>query len=862
MLKTLGIRLFKLFCHTDFQEDILGDLDEYYEQNLESKGRRYANFKFFIDVLLLFRLSLLRDKWFGQNSIYIPMYNTIFKTAFRVLWRERGYALLNVLGLTVGLTASTLLLLYVESERKVNAFHKDLDQMYQVMEHQTYSGGINTTESNPGPLNTTFADDFPEVEAMAAYTWTTDLLLVNGEQRQREAARWASEDFFKVFKVDWIEGSAENALTSPTEVYLSKSTKERLFGQKPALNENIEIDGWGTYQVAGVFEDVPRESTIDFDLIAPYEVWSEINNWVDDWSNNGILGIARLQAGTDVAAFNAKIKDYVQEKLGDKEDALVSIFLQPFRDRYLYNNWDNKQLTGGRIAYVRLLTAVAFFILLIASINFMNLATARSTKRAKEVGVKKVVGSNRGFLLLQFMTESVLLAVLSAGLAGLLVMWAISPLNLLVGKEMSFSMLAFDQSLTLLGLGLFVGVLSGIYPALVLSNFKAISVLKGGFKSSGKSKGLRRGLVVFQFTISTILIISTLIVRKQIDFIKNKDLGYTKENVVLVPLEGNLYNREVRAQLKARLLENPNIQHAAFSSDPPLRNSSTSTVGGFAWAEKDMNLKTEFHVIQTEHDFLDTYDIELLEGRNFDQSLATDSMHVIINERTAEIMNLDEPLGHKIRFWRRTGRVIGIVKDFHFTSLHSAIEPLVISLRPAGSGVLSVRMTAQNTRENLVYLEETVKEFNPNYPFNYRFLNDNFEEQYRSEMVIGTLGDYFSAIAIFISLLGLFGLASFAAEQRIKEIGIRKVLGASVFGLMLLMAKGFLILVSIGFLVAAPVGYYFMDQWLEAFTYSIDIGASTFLVAGLASLLITVLTIGYHAVKTAYANPVKSLRYE
>lgn len=839
----------------------MGDLDEYYQQNLNTKGSFYANVKFLIDILLLFRLSLLRDKWFYQNSINLTMVNFLFKTTFRVFWKERGYALLNVLGLTVGFTASILLLLYVESEESVNGFHKDLDQMYQVLEHQTFSGVTYTTESNPGPLSTTFKDDFPEVEAIAAYTWPYELLFIREDQRHKGSGRWASEDFFKVFSVDFIEGSAENALTSPSQLYLSKSTKERLFGKEPALSQILDIDGFGNFQVAGVFEDVPNESTIDFDFIVPYQVWKQWNSWVNEWENNGIRGIAKLQPGVDIDQFNAKIEGYVQEKMGEQE-ATATIFVQPLKDRYLFSNYENGQLTGGRITYVRLFTVVAFFILLIASINFINLATARSTQRAKEVGVKKVVGSGRGHLLLQFMTESMLLTVFSALLAGILIMLLIEPLNLLVGKTMTFSLMEIGQSVELLTMGLAVGLVSGIYPSIVLSNFKAISVLKGSFKTSNGSNGLRKGLVVFQFMISTVLIISTLIVQKQLDFMENKDLGYTKENVILVPLEGTLWDREVRAQLKSRLLTNSNFTHVAFSSESTLINSGTSSASGFSWPEKENELEANFNLLFAEHGFLETYGIELLKGRSFDPLLTTDSMHVIINEQTAKLMNVEEPLNHTVTLWRRTGRVIGIVKDFHFSSLHSGIEPLVISLRPGNSQVLNARITGMNNQESLAYLEEALKEFNPNYPFEYSFLDDSYEAQYQSETVIGTLGNYFSGITIFISLLGLFGLASFAAEQRIKEIGVRKVLGASVLNIILQMAKGFLLLVSIGFLVAVPISYFFMDDWLEAFTYRTEVGVSTFLIAGMASLLITIVTIGYHAIRAANTNPVKSLRYE
>lgn len=860
MLKKLAIRLLKLYCHTDFQEDILGDLDEYYQNNLKTKGRSYANATFLIDVLLLFRLSLLRRKWFDLNLINGAMFKTIVTTSFRVFWKERGYALLNVLGLTIGLTASILLFLYVESEQSVNGFHTDIDQLYQVMENRTYSGVISTSDQTPGPLNTTFKQDFPEVEAIAAYTWVYEPYFIKKDYRQRESGIWASQDFFQIFDVDFIEGNARNTLTSPSQIYFSRSAKERLFGKEPALAQTIEIDGWGTFEVAGVFEDIPTESTIDFEFVAPFLRWKQTNNWVDEWSNSGIKGIAKLKPYTDINEFNAKIEDYVRHKIGQKEPA-GTIFLQPFKDRYLFSNYENGELKGGRIIYVRLFTMVAFFILLIAAINFINLVTARSTRRAKEVGVKKVIGSTRGHLLLQFMTESVLLAIFATLLAGLLVMLTIDYLNVLVGKNLVFSLISFNQFFGLLAIGFVVGLVSGIYPSVVLSNFNAVRVLKGSLKASNGSNSFRKGLVIFQFMISTTLIIATLVVQKQLDFMENKELGFSKENVVMVPLEGKLLDQNVQNQLKSRLSANPNFTHMAFSGSSAL-TYGTSTDSGFTWPGRASELRASFQIIQTGHDFLETYQMELVDGRFFDPSLATDSLHVIINEQAANLMNVEKLLNHPVSFWGRTGRIIGVVKDFHFRSLHSPIEPLIISLRPENSVILNLRMNDHDMQASLAFLEKTLKEINPDYPFEYTFLNDSYKAQYQSEMVVGTLGNYFSGIAIFIALLGLFGLASFAAEQRIKEIGIRKVLGAGVLNIILQMSKGFLVLVSVGFLVAVPISYFFMTGWLEAFTYRTELGVSTFLSAGAASLLITLVTISYHALRAANSNPLKSLRYE
>lgn len=861
MLKKLGVGLLKLYCHADFQEDILGDLDEYYQKNLIAKGRSYADLTFFIDVLLLFRRSLLRRQWFSQNLMHRTMFKAIFTTSLRAFWKERGYALLNILGLTIGLTASILLLLYVESEHSVNRFHADIDQLYQVMENRSYSGVIHTSDYTPGPLNTTFKDDFPEVEAIAAYTRSYDPYFIHKGRRQRESGTWASEDFFEVFELDFIEGNAQKALTSPSQVYVSRSAKERLFGTEPALSQTIEIDGWGVFEVAGVFEDVPPESTIDFDFVAPYMLWKQSNDWVDEWSNSGINGLAKLKPNVDIEAFNAKIEDYVQHKIGAKKGDAATIFLQAFKDRYLFANYENGQLKGGRIIYVRLFAMVALFILLIAAINFINLVTARSTNRAKEVGVKKVVGSTRGHLVLQFMTESALLALFSCLLAGGLVMLMIDALNVLVGKNLHFSLLNLPQLLALLAIGFTLGLVSGIYPALVLSNFKAVRVLKGSFKTPNGSNSFRKGLVVFQFVISTTLIIASLVVQQQLDFMAHKDLGFTKENLLTIPLEGALLDRNKQTELKSRLSANPYVSQVAFSGSSAL-TYGTSTDSGFTWPGRASELRANFQIIRTDYDFLETYEMELAQGRFFNASMATDSLNVIINEQTANLMNVEEPLNHPVTFWGRTGRIVGIVKDFHFRSLHSPIEPLVISLRPENSVLLNLRISNHDQAASLAFLEETLNEINPDYPFEYTFVKDSYEAQYQSEMVVGTLGNYFSGIAIFIALVGLFGLASFAAEQRIKEIGIRKVLGAGVLNIILQMSKGFLLLVGIGFLMAIPISYFFMTEWLQAFTYRTELGLSTFFMAGIVSILITIVTISYHAVRAANSNPLQSLRYE
>ena len=785
------------------------------------------------------------------------MIKNIIKVTFRVFWKEKGYSLLNILGLTVGIAASLILYLYVEDEYSVDKFHEKTDRIYQVMEHQYYSGGnIFTTDANPGPLKDAFKEEMPEVEYIAQVTWQQERLFMVGDNSFKETGRVASEDFFHIFSHPFVEGTIENSLTAPDVAYISQSLAEKMFPSESALEKVVIINGWGEYKIGGVFEDVPVNATLDFDFVLPVEKWLERNDWLEEWGNNGIRDFLTLHPGVDPDVFTEKVKDYIKTK---NEDSVVELFIQNHGERYLKGRFRDGKQAGGRITYVKLFSVVAVFILVIACINFMNLATARSSKRAKEVGVKKVVGSSRGQLIAQFMSESVMMALVSAVLAGLVVMVLLPELNAFTGKEMTFSLLTFPNSGLLLIIAIVVGVLAGSYPSFFLSSFAAVRVLKGSFKSSGWSNGVRKGLVVFQFFISIFLIIGTMVVHQQISYVKNKNLGYDKDNIVYMPIEGDL---EDKIDLfKAKMLENPSITGFTMSSNTPLyMNSSTS--GGFRWEGKDPESDVLFQVMQVGHDFIETLGMEMLEGRSFSSALHSDTAHVIINEETAKNMNLEDPLNYPVTFWGRTGKIIGIVKNFHFSSMHHKIEPLVISLRPENAGVLFMKVAGNNTEETLRYIESHFKTFNPRYPFEYDFLDKSYENLYRREMNMGTLANYFAMIAVFISLLGLFGLASFAAEQRVKEIGIRKVLGAGVVNLVLLLAKNFLLLVLIGFAIATPLAYFLMNYWLTAFEYKTNIGITVFLIAGGVSILIALLTVSYHSLRAAYANPVKSLRYE
>ncbi len=784
------------------------------------------------------------------------MVKNIIKTAFRVFWKERGYSLLNIMGLTVGICASLMLFLYIQDEYAVNKFHENTDRIYRVMEHQHYSHDIFTTNANPGPLKDAFKEELPEVEYIAQVTWQQERLFIVDNQSFKETGRVASEDFFKVFSFPFVEGSDEGALVAPDVAYLSASFAEKMFGNESALDKTVTVNGWGEYKIGGIFADVPANSTISFDFVLPIAPWMEQNGWLEEWGNNGIRDFMTLHQGVDIDAFNAKILNFIKEH---DQGSSVEIFAQNLGDMYLYNNFKDGKQAGGRITYVRLFTVVAVFILVIACINFMNLATARASKRAKEIGIKKVTGSTRGQLVAQFMGESIIMALISSLLAGLLVAALLPGLNAFTDKEIVFSLLELSNLGLVTGIALLVGVLAGSYPSIFLSSFAPVTVLKGTFRSSGWSAGIRKGLVVFQFLISIFLIIGTMVVHKQISFVKDKNLGYNKDNLIYMRVEGDLADR--LDVFKSRMLENPGIKSMTTTSAVPIYLSS-STSGGFRWEGKDPESNILFQLLLVGHDFFQTFDMEMERGRAFDERLSSDTANIVVNEVTAASMALEEPLNYPVTFWGREGQVVGIVKNFHFASLHTRIEPLVISLRPERAEYVFLKVDGQNIEESLAYIEQGFKEFNPRYPFEYEFLDQSYAELYERETNIGTLANYFAGIAVFISLLGLFGLASFAAEQRIKEIGIRKVLGAGVGNLVLLLARNFLVLVLLGFGLAVPLAWFFMTDWLSAFEYRVGISAGIFLIAGGTSMLVALITVSYHSLRAAYANPVKSLRYE
>lgn len=788
------------------------------------------------------------------------MLRNYLMTALRHFWRQKGYTLINILGLSVGLACSLLIMLWVKDELSFNKFHQKSDRIHRIMRHVTFSdGAVYTWAAIPKPLAETLEKDYPEVEHAVLTSWGEDKLLSFEEQHIRANLLYGGKAFFEVFTFPLLEGEASSVLQNPNSVVLTASLAAKLFGEDWAKEEvvgkTVSLNHEEDLLVTGICEDVPENSTLNFDYVIPMVDFIKKNDWVEHWGNSGLRLYVQLTEEAEADVISDKIANIINEH---HENANAQLFLQPLPDVYLRSNFQEGQLVGGRIVYVRVFTLVAIFILLIACINFMNLATARSSKRAREIGVRKVVGAHKNSLITQFMGESIFLSLSSLVIAILLVELLLPTFNSLTHKEVAIDYANPLYLLSFIGIALLTGLISGIYPALFLSSFKIVKVMKGTLRHGASAANFRKALVIFQFAMSIFLIIGTLTIQQQISFILNKDIGLQKDNLVFMKLEGKA--GEKYDEFKQELLRQPGIKGVTATDQYPLSVGSSTTDP--SWDGKRPDDQILFQIIDTHYDYLETLGIELKEGRSHQKEFSTDSASFLINEVAAEAMRLENPIGKPLEFWEREGKIIGVIKDFHISSLYETIDPLIIRLEPKDCWLLFVKLEAGQTDQALEGLETVYNTFNPAYPFDYDFLDKEYEQRYQSETMVGQLSRAFAIMAIFISCLGLLGLASFTAEQRTKEIGIRRVLGAPVGNLVMLLSKDFTKLVLWSFLIATPVAYFLMDQWLSKFAFHASQGVLIFLLAGSLAIAIAWLTIGWQAYKAASANPVESLRSE
>jgi putative ABC transport system permease protein len=792
------------------------------------------------------------------------MIKNYLKTAWRNIIRNKAFSFINVMGLALGLACSLLIMLWVQSERSMDGFHANGKYLYQVYERNYYDGKVDAGYSTQGLLADELKRVVPEIQFATGFEYAaapgSQSTFETGDKVAKMNGMFAGSDFFSMFSYHLLQGKITTAIDEPGGIAISRKMAEYFFGSSAnAINKTIRFENKDDLKVTAVFENIPANSSQQFDFLRTWSDFVKENNWVHNWGNSDPQTFVQLRPNADAAKVESKIKDFIYKYKEKDKSFITELALQPYTERHLQSTFKNGYIDGGRIEYVRLFSIIAVFILLIACINFMNLATARSGKRAKEIGIRKVVGALRFTLMAQFVGEAILITFFSVIVAMVLAALLLPAFNNLTGKHLALPLDSPMFWAAIAGLLAVTGFVAGSYPALFLSSLKPIRVLKGSLKFNWSAGFFRKALVVFQFTLSIFLIIGTIVVYNQMNYIQTKNLGYDRDNLLYLPIEGDLVK-------KYELFKQEAINNTDVINVSKMRNSPTAIshhTGSIEWPGKDPNLSISFADGVIGYDFVKTMKLQLQAGRDFSKDFGTDSIAFLLNETAVKKIGFQHPVGQTVTWGNRQGKVIGVLKDFHFNSMHEAIEPLIMRLDENWNwGTILVRIRAGRTKEAIADLQKICKELNPKFPFTYQFSDLEYAKLYTSERVVSRLANIFAFLAIFISCLGLFGLTTFTAEQRTKEIGVRKVLGASVSNIVALLSTNFLKPIAIAFLIAFPVAWYAMNNWLQSYAYKIDIDWWMFALAGLLTICIAFTTVSYQSIKAAIANPVKSLRTE
>ena len=664
-------------------------------------------------------------------------------------------------------------------------------------------------------------------------------------------------DFLKMFDIQFVKGDISTALNEPHSLIMTEEMARKYFGDENPLGKTLNVDRKYLFTVTGVIKKQPHNSHMDFNLLIPFEFLKETGTDINNWGNNSIFTYVELQNSTDYKVVDDKIKNFIKKY---NEGSTTDILLQNVQKIHLYSSGKyTADISGlGDITHVRIFSVVALLILIIACINFMNLSTAQSARRSKEIGMRKVVGASKRKIILQFFGESIFMAFVAHIIAMILVELLLPTFNNISGKQLDINYQSINLYVILLSIILFTGLLAGSYPALFLSSFNPLSVIKGVNNKNQGNAGFRRVLVIIQFSLSVFLIICTLIIGSQLKYIRNIKLGLNKDNIGYFWFGKDIQKK--RVALKNELLKNPDIISASISNQLPTNVGNSSD--GFKWEGKNPDEDVLFHLLAVDEDYAKTFKLKMEEGRFFSIDYPSDTFAVVINEKAAEVIGYKDPIGKPLSVWQYNLHIIGVVKDFHFKSVHNKIEPLVMFMNPDWFNIFFVRMNPENITETVKFIEKTVKKFDPVSPFYFKFLDKDYDNLYRSENQMGKIFNYFSLLAIIISCLGLLGLSSFMAERRTKEIGVRKVNGAKNNEIFILLSKEFTVWVIISFLIASPLAWYAMNKWLHSFAYHTQMEWWEFLVAGLILLAVALLTVSFQVYKAASKNPVEALRYE
>jgi putative ABC transport system permease protein len=791
------------------------------------------------------------------------MLSNLLKTAWRSLLRNRTFSLLNILGLALGLACSLLIFLWVQDERNMNAFHTNKADLYTVYERVFSENKVEGSYWTPGPLAAELKRQLPEIRYASAFNSDQSATFEVGDKIITMTGASADSDFFKMFTYPILEGTASAALDAPDKIAISKKMADNFFGSPAAaINKTIRYDNARVFRIAAVYKDPGTNSTDRFDYVVNWPFQLDTVGWLKEWIYRGPNTYIQLKPGANPATVDAKVLHFMDSYLATSREGAgfhIELGLQKFDEMYLRSIFRNGYPAGGRIEYVRLFTIVAIFILLIACINFMNLSTARSVKRAKEVGIRKTIGAARISLIAQFIGEAMLVVFCSTALALCLVGCTLPLFNTITAKQITLPLTQPIFWETVAALVLLTGFTAGSYPALFLSSLRPVKVLKGTLKFSPTAFWLRKGLVIFQFTLSTLLIIGMMVISRQVNYLQTVNLGFDRDNLIYTPLQGDLWQKY--PAFKAGLTGMPGIQAVTRADQPPQQTGAHAY--DMTWEGKDPTTRTVVIHVTVGYGWLKTMNLQLLRGRDFSPEFPADTNAYIINETALKLIGYKDPIGRPLSIFDQHYKIIGVVKDFHFKSLHDPIEPLLINLDERISrGFIMVKARPGQTREAVASMQKVHRELEPKFPFTYQFSDEEYQRLYNNEQMIGRLSDSFAVLAVFISCLGLLGLAMFTSEQRTKEIGIRKVLGASELNIFGMLSRDFLELVGIALVIASPLAWLLMDNWLREYAYRTNIAWWIFAVAGAGAMSIALLTISFQAVKAALANPVTSLRSE
>ncbi|OOG76363.1 ABC transporter permease [Algoriphagus sp. A40] len=786
------------------------------------------------------------------------MWKNYFKIAWRNIIRSKGYAFINIGGLSIGMASAILILLWVQNEVSMDREHPKTDRIYRMYNRDTFSGELWVWGTTPKILGPTLEKDYPEVEEAVRANHANFLMTV-GDKKMNESGVFIDPEFLDVLDLPTLQGDRSTALDDPYNMVVTADFARKIFGTENAVGETVKLDSADIFTVTAVLENLPNNTRFKADYFLPWAYMKKLD-WDDEWwGNNSIDTYILLGENASHEEFNRKVKNVTREHTNGETTS--EVFSYPLSQVHLYGKSENGQLVGGRIVTVRMFGFIAVFILVIACINFMNLSTARSEKRAKEVGLRKVVGARKTSLIAQFIGESTLIAFIAGLLALLFVQLTLPSFNTLVDKQLFLPFSDFVFWLQLLGFILFTGLLAGSYPAFFLSAFTPVHVLKGTFRAATSAVNPRKILVVLQFSFAIVLIVSTIIIQRQISHAQNRELGYNKENLIYLFLQGDVEKHY--SAIKQSLLGSGSVQAITKSMSPITQRYSDGW--GYSWpGSTPEDEKLDFIRFSTDTDFMKVMGTELVDGRDIDiEQFPSDSTAILLNETAVRKMRLENPVGQIVSEGEDKYTVVGVIKDFIFESPYDPVNPLMVFGPSSWYSVVHMRLNPDRPMaENIAAIQGIFEDYNPNFPFEYNFVDEQYARKFNDTRRTASLSILFTMLTIVISCLGLFGLSTYMAANRIKEIGVRKVLGASVASISVLLSRDFLKLVGIAFLLSVPVAWFVMDKWLEDFDYSVGIEWWVFVATGTVTMLIALFTVGFQSIKAALTNPATTLKNE